>query len=164
MHYSTPRSSWSRTVAVIRIPRLRARRRSASLGSAGHRSVDSAAGETDGLAAFASEAQPGPQAAPRAGRRWRLLAGLAVVLATTAAFQLAGQSATDVSAGVLTVTTEPAGAGVWIDGRARGRTPLAISLPPGNYILDIRAGGRRRVLPVSLAAGGAAHHYVEWSN
>ncbi len=92
------------------------------------------------------------------------MAGLAVVLAVAAAFQLAGQTAPDApaDAGRLTVTTRPAGAHVWIDGRSHGRTPLDVSLPPGNYLLDIRSGMRRRVLPVSVAAGNAAHHYVEW--
>jgi hypothetical protein len=39
----------------------------------------------------------------------------------------------------LELTSRPAGAGVWLDGRERGRTPLELSLEPGPHSVLLRA-------------------------
>ncbi len=45
------------------------------------------------------------------------------------------------SAGTLRIESKPGGAAVEIDGRVRGRTPLALSLPPGDHAVTLRKEG-----------------------
>jgi protein TonB len=82
-------------------------------------------------------------AGPRpARRRWALAvaASLALALATSAwmAFSPSREAA---APGPLRVETQPAGMGVWIDGRHAGRAPLDVPLAPGTHQLRISEPG-----------------------
>lgn len=59
--------------------------------------------------------------------------------------------------GVVTVTSDVAGAEVRIDGRYKGATPLVVLLPPGRHLLQLSKDGHA-VLDSSLnVANGASH-------
>lgn len=64
--------------------------------------------------------------------------------------------------GVLVVESRPSGAEVVVDGRVRGATPIRLSLPPGAHSMELTApGGRPRVIPLSIQAGGESSQYIE---
>ena len=58
----------------------------------------------------------------------------------------------------------PAGAAVAIDGAPRGTTPLQLSLPAGSYSVRITSGSISRTMPLTVAAGAAVSHHVEFAN
>jgi hypothetical protein len=63
--------------------------------------------------------------------------------------------------GAVTVTSEPSGAPVTIDGEARGSTPLATALMPGSHVVEVGVGTEvRRLLQVTR--GGDLRIHVEW--
>lgn len=64
----------------------------------------------------------------------RGLAAAALCLATGAAPAWA--------AGQLAIDSRPAGAGVWLNGRAAGTTPLVLDAPAGTYQVQVRMNGR----------------------
>jgi PEGA domain len=57
--------------------------------------------------------------------------------------------------------SRPSGAEVLIDGVARGKTPLKLSLPVGEHSLEIRGEAGSRTLPISIEAGLLVSQYVE---
>jgi hypothetical protein len=68
------------------------------------------------------------------------------------------------SAGSLSVESRPAGVAVYIDGEARGTTPVTARLKPGAHVLELRAGEQSRVLPVTIRRGESIAQYVELSS
>ena len=66
-----------------------------------------------------------------------------------------------VTDGTLVITTNPSGAQVLVDGRARGVTPLTLTLPAGSHRLELRAGGGSRAIPINITAGTQATQYIE---
>jgi hypothetical protein len=67
---------------------------------------------------------------------------------------LATPSPEPVSVGTLRIDSEPGGAAVEIDGRARGRTPLTLKLPPGDHAVTLRKRGTaEQGFVVHVAAG-----------
>lgn len=107
-----------------------------------------------------------PAAAPRARRAWPLVM-VGVLLATTGlvGFELARTWWVDAplgaTAGDLTVDTQPAGAGVAVDGQRRGVTPLTLSLEPGNHTVSVQIGASEVSRPVTIAAGQHVSQYFE---
>jgi PEGA domain len=63
--------------------------------------------------------------------------------------------------GTLTITTNPSGAQVAVDGEARGATPLTLTLKTGAHVLDLRGAGEPRTIPVTIAAGAQVSQYIE---
>ena len=63
--------------------------------------------------------------------------------------------------GTLNVTTNPAGAQLFVDGVERGVTPLTVSLKPGPHSLELRSGGAPRLMPVTIVAGAQSSQYIE---
>ncbi len=57
--------------------------------------------------------------------------------------------------------SRPSGVSVLIDGEARGATPLSLRLKGGTHVLELRAGSRSRVLPITIKNGETVSHYVE---
>ena len=99
----------------------------------------------------------------RFSRRAWLAAGL--VLSAMAGVLFASQGyfssqAVHVATGTLAVTTDPAGADVTVDGEARGRTPMALSLPAGPHNLVVKGDGEPRTIPITIIAGTASAQYV----
>jgi hypothetical protein len=71
-------------------------------------------------------------------------------------------SASAEAPGTLTVTTNPAGVPVVIDGDPRGVTPLTLELAPGRHELRLAAnGGSARVIPLTITAGGTVSQSIE---
>jgi len=98
-------------------------------------------------------------------RRNRLIA-IAVVLITIVgggawAARQFGLLSFSASTGTLSVTTNPPGAQVAVDGEARGVTPLTLALTAGPHTLDVRGGGEPRTIPLTIAAGAQVSQYIE---
>ena len=64
--------------------------------------------------------------------------------------------------GTLKVDSRPPGAEVFVDGRARGRTPLLVRLAPGAHRLEVGSRSNPQVIPVSIAGGAQVQQYVEF--
>jgi serine/threonine protein kinase len=63
--------------------------------------------------------------------------------------------------GTLVVTTDPAGAHVFVDGVERGASPLTVKLKPGSHSLEVRGEGAPRLMPITIAAGAQLSQYLE---
>ncbi len=63
--------------------------------------------------------------------------------------------------GSVTVTSEPSGSPVTIDGTARGITPLMLALAPGSHRIDVGAGPELRSQELNVSRGGTASLHVE---
>jgi hypothetical protein len=109
------------------------------------------------------------QAARAPRRSWSgvgrtLVIGLALLATGEAAYIatmfLRAPAATPQTA-ALFVQSQPAGADIFIDGQARGKTPVRLDLPPGRHLLELRKDRIVRKLPLVLAAGTQATQYIE---
>ena len=65
------------------------------------------------------------------------------------------------SEGRAIINSNPAGALVFIDGVARGATPLDLQLSSGAHTLQLQNGGSIRTLPLEVQASQATSHYIE---
>jgi len=65
------------------------------------------------------------------------------------------------SEGRAIINSSPAGALVFIDGVARGSTPIDLQLPPGAHTLQLQNGASIRTLPLEVQASQATSHYIE---
>lgn len=110
---------------------------------------------------------------PRMDRPVLLAVGLgvvAVLVVVTGAYVLIGsnapaaisqQAAPEVIESRATVTSRPDGAHVLVDGVDKGLTPLAISLPVGEYRLELVLGDERVTLPLVIREDTAVAAHVE---
>jgi hypothetical protein len=99
----------------------------------------------------------------RSSRRLGLLAAL-VALVVAGAFTgwtYLKPEPVVVTDGTLVITTNPSGAQVLVDGRARGVTPLTLTLAAGSHRLERRSGGGSRAMPITITAGTQATQYIE---
>jgi hypothetical protein len=130
----------------------------------------------DSLDAFGSEENPAPAVPasvrfadalkPRSShdsRRIVILAAAFVALGTSAyllrnwrPFNVEASSAS------LTIESMPAGAEVFVAGASQGRTPLTLSVPPGEHTFELLLEGRRKPLVAVARAGAAVVHHVEF--
>jgi hypothetical protein len=100
-------------------------------------------------------------------RRVRTVVKWICVVAASAAATVAGlwayqQRAVTPQPASLTLQSTPPGLQVSIAGKAVGATPLALSLPAGDYGVVLTApDGRKRELAVTLGAGGSVMQHVE---
>ena len=62
--------------------------------------------------------------------------------------------------GSVTVTSEPSGSVVMIDGSARGATPLTVSLAAGSHSISVGTGEQLRTQDLSVRRGGDASMHV----
>ena len=103
----------------------------------------------------------------RTRRIKRLAAVVALIAATTAGLFAARErlsrpaAAPPVTTGTLTVTTDPPGADVDIDGVTRGQSPLKLALTPGAHTMVVRANGESRTIPITIAAGAEVSQYLD---
>jgi len=102
-------------------------------------------------------------AAPQ--KRWWPIVAAVVVLGvagiawpTTRKLVMPSAVATE---GTLNVTTDPAGARLFVDGVERGQTPLTVALKPGPHSLEVRGDGAPRLMPVTITAGAQLTQYLE---
>ncbi len=63
--------------------------------------------------------------------------------------------------GSVTVTSEPSGSLVMIDGSARGATPLTVSLAAGSHSVSVGTGTQLRTQSLNVNRGGDASMHVE---
>ena len=93
-----------------------------------------------------------------------VIAAAAVLVIATLGFTLlrSGRASSPApTTGTLTVGTNPDGIAVFVDGVSRGTTPLNVSLPAGDHVLELVTQGERRRIPVTLAAGSQVSQYFE---
>ena len=113
-----------------------------------------------------ADVHPTPETkhAPAAPVRSRRIGALGVVVALLALAVLGqagyiaydmyrGSLAVTAETGAVSVTSEPTGAPVTIDGVARGTTPLQINLAPGSHNVEVGSGAQARTQPVIVTAG-----------
>jgi len=70
------------------------------------------------------------------------------------------QPAAVAAGGSLRIESDPPGAQVLLNGTARGTTPLALSIPAGNYTLTLQHGAGKKEMPVSVSDGTATVYHV----
>ena len=103
----------------------------------------------------------------RTRRIKRIAAVVALLAATTAGLFAARErltrtaAAPPVTTGTVTVTTDPAGAEVEIDGVARGQSPLTLALTAGAHTMVVKANGESRTIPLNIAAGAEVSQYLD---
>lgn len=61
----------------------------------------------------------------------------------------------------VSVTSQPAGAVLLIDGQPKGTTPLTFSMAPGQHTLLVRAGQAERAVRVTLGPGAQVAQYFD---
>jgi hypothetical protein len=64
--------------------------------------------------------------------------------------------------GAVTITSEPSGAPVTVDGVARGSTPLAMVIAAGAHRLEVGAGGEVPPRLLQVSPGGDTSMHVQW--
>lgn len=99
---------------------------------------------------------------PRSRARTVIVAVLGVAVLTAAgyfayaALQGRGLSLLPPDTGSLSVTSEPNGQPVVIDGVARGTTPLQLALAPGAHTVQVGSGAQARNQTITIARGGTS--------
>jgi hypothetical protein len=66
-----------------------------------------------------------------------------------------------VTDGTLIMTSNPAGAKLFVDGVEKGITPLTVQLKPGAHALELRGDGPPRLMPITMTAGAQISQYIE---
>jgi hypothetical protein len=117
----------------------------------------------------ARESDDGLPAADQAppSRGWIRIAAVAaaiVLLAgggALAARRFLFPAAPHVNTGTLVVNTDPAGAQVFVDGQARGATPVTLALNAGPHSIELRGSGEPRTFPLTIVPGTQVTQYLE---
>jgi hypothetical protein len=68
------------------------------------------------------------------------------------------------TAGAVTVTSDPPGLALRVDGTPRGVTPLATMLTAGSHRVELGSGERVRLHHLQVRAGSDASLHVEWAS
>lgn len=106
-----------------------------------------------------------PVAAPRS-RAWNAIIALLAVAALTQAgfiafWMLPGAGVAALpDTGSLSVTSDPSGLPVTIDGTPRGETPLKLTLASGTHRVEVGSGSLTRSQHLSVARGGDASVHI----
>ena len=90
-----------------------------------------------------------------------LRSGTSAPAAPTAASATAPAAAPAAVEGSATIISRPDGAQVFVNGTARGVTPLTVTLPIGSYTLELQNGINKRSLPLVVEAGAVVRQYVD---
>jgi hypothetical protein len=77
------------------------------------------------------------------------------------ALAASSSASADVVSGTATFQSNPSGAAVSIGGSVRGTTPLKLSLPVGDHIVEIGDERAKRQLTAAISANTVASYYVE---
>jgi hypothetical protein len=97
---------------------------------------------------------------------WIDHAGMAIVAAALSGMVIAvsagSPEATPPRAGHVTVTSEPAGASVSMDGIVRGTTPFSGMFAAGSYEVEVEMGARRRRHRLTVTSGAEAVVHLVW--
>jgi len=137
---------------------------------------------SEGLSVFESERDAEPPAvrpdrpvraeparAPAAPNKRPLLFWLGIVTPAMAAGAMIGLALTTLGAtpaapamGAVTITSEPSGAPVTIDGIARGSTPLAMVVAAGSHRLEVGTGAEVPPRLLQVTPGGDTSMHVQW--
>jgi hypothetical protein len=98
-------------------------------------------------------------------KRWPLAAAAVGLIALAGAgipavrhFVSPAPTVTD---GTLIMTSNPAGAKLFVDGVEKGVTPLTVQLKPGAHSLELRGDGPPRLMPITMTAGAQISQYIE---
>ena len=118
---------------------------------------------------FGAPLDPAPHVhtAPIPPRRapWKLAAAAVAVIAVAGAGVAAARRYaapdTAVAEGTLVMTSNPAGAKLFVDGVERGVTPVTVALKPGAHQLELRGDGPPRTMPITMTAGAQVSQYIE---
>jgi hypothetical protein len=94
-------------------------------------------------------------------RRWVATAALALGTLVILLVAFFWWPTRPVSTGSFSITTNPAGIAVVVDGVSRGATPLVLELPGGEHVVELIAKQERRRIPVTIRAGSQVSHYLE---
>jgi hypothetical protein len=123
----------------------------------------------DEFAAETAVSVKDPGSAPTFDRR-RLIAGASLVVVAIALIT-AGvywkdrwQLPAAAAGGGLRIESDPAGAEVRLNGAAKGKTPLSLSMPAGSYSLTVQHGSSIKELPVSVTNGETTVHHITWAD
>lgn len=97
---------------------------------------------------------------------WLGAGGLAIVGGAVAGMVIAVLFQPPVAAapavGAVTITSEPPGLPLRVDGIARGVTPLATLLVAGGHVVEVGDGPRRRRHQLRVKPGAEAVLHVDW--
>jgi hypothetical protein len=63
--------------------------------------------------------------------------------------------------GTLSITTNPAGAEVVVDGEAHGVTPVNLTLKTGEHQVVLKGAGDPRTLPITITAGAQVSQFID---
>jgi serine/threonine protein kinase len=63
--------------------------------------------------------------------------------------------------GTLVVTSNPDGVAAFVNGEPKGMTPLTLTLPAGQHVVELRGPGEPRSIPVTITAGTQSTQYIE---
>ena len=112
------------------------------------------------------ESAAAPIATIRFGWRNIALTALALVVLVQGGFMAywmltRGFTGAASDSGSVTVTSEPTGSPVTIDGAVRGVTPLTLSLPPGSHRIAVGTGAGLRSQDLTVTGGGNASMHME---
>lgn len=88
-------------------------------------------------------------------------APVAAVNTSAAAPATRPAAAPDAAQGSASIISRPDGAQVFLNGVARGVTPLTVTMPIGTYTLELQNGTSKRSLPLIIEAGAVVRQYVD---
>jgi hypothetical protein len=150
--------------AAQRIEPLTARAAPATIAPLFGRGSDpdrSAAGDGDPAASSADAEDE----VPRRGRRINVVTAALLLLSLAGGATLAVRwyltSAPAAAAGTVTVTTNPPGAQIVLDGEAQGTSPRSLSVRPGRHLLELHGYGEPRTIELDVEAGAQLAQYIE---
>jgi len=93
------------------------------------------------------------------------VAAIAIGLLTAGVYwKVRWQPAATAAEGSLRIESDPAGAEVRLNGADKGKTPLSLSVPVGNYSLTVQLGSNIKQLPVSVTNGATMIHHITWTD
>ena len=139
---------------------------------------------SDSLDAFGSEdsivfggrppadSEPAEEVKPESAQRFKtpdlkmVLGALLILGVAISAFLLRNWRPLQVEAASASLTIEsvPAGADVLLKGVSQGKTPLTLSVTPGEHDFELVYGERRKPLRAAARAGAAVVHHVEFES
>jgi len=90
-----------------------------------------------------------------------LVASVGLVYMVTRSETSLASDTVAIGAGEATITSNPAGASVFIGGQIQGQTPLKLSLPAGMHSIEVRSGTSARTIAVPIEAGRLTAQYIE---
>jgi hypothetical protein len=110
----------------------------------------------------ADDADAFEESASRGPSRSRVAAAAAILIAITTAGAFAARSyVRGPETGTLIVNTNPSGVEASVDGTPRGVTPLTIEVAAGEHVLELKAAGQVRTIPLTVAEGAQVAQFIE---